>query len=378
MLLAVNEITRNRIKFGMITIVLGLIVFLLILLSAMSNGLLLSLTGAVKNSNADLFVLKKGSHFNIQGSNLPGNTVDKLAAVKGVEYAAPLGYTVVNVDSGSKNFDIALFGIKKRSFAEPVITKGDKLGDDVNDIVVDNSLLGNGLKIGDNLNVKSLNRRLTIVGTTKGNKLSMLPVAYIDYSAWNEINLALKFNNNKQLIKLDNNNDVNVVLIKAKSGTDLVALQKKLESVDSDIEVATKDEVISAFPGMGPMQMVVKALQVFSFAIGIAVIGIFFYIITIQKTPQIGALKAMGASDFYILNELFIQATLLTLFGAVIGILLAVFSIRMIPPAISMHLNVNGLVFSAAGVYLMSLAGTLFSARHIFKIDPGIALGQAQ
>lgn len=380
MLLALNEVKRNKVKFGMITLILALIVFLMVLLSAMGDGLLTGMSGALTNMNTDLMVFKKDSRLNFQRSALPYSTTEEIAKVAGVSKVTPIGYLILTGESGKKTFDVTVFGIPKGSILEPGVVKGDKIAG-ANQVIVDQSMIQkNGLAIGDDFKIKDSNQELKVVGATANRKISMMPAIYTDYDTWRQLKLDTMFMGlDKQAGKTIKEKQINAVLVKAKDVKDVENIKKKIEQLDSNLEVATKATVINNWSGMGPMLMVVQMLQGFSFIIGVAIIGVFFYILTMQKTSQLGAIKAMGASNSYILKELITQSTIITIIGALGGVVLAELAIKALPPTLALSsFDTKGIVFSVVGVYLISIIGSLFSVRYIIKIDPGIALGQAQ
>lgn len=122
--------------------------------------------------------------------------------------------------------------------------------------------------------------------------------------------------------------------------------------------------------------MVVVALKGLSFIIGIAIIGVFFYIITLQKINHVGILKAIGASNYYVFKDLVVQICFLSLIGITIGTVLAYCACQVIPPMISLSLSAGSMLSNVIGVFVMSFLGALFSLRHIVKVDPNIALNQ--
>ena len=65
--------------------------------------------------------------------------------------------------------------------------------------------------------------------------------------------------------------------------------------------------------GVQEQQSTVDALRYVGLLIGGMVVGIFFYVITLQKISQLGMLKAIGAPGGYLLRQGLIQVVLITL-----------------------------------------------------------------
>jgi len=378
MLLAVSEIKQNKLKFSLIVLSLTLMVFLLVSLSALGNGLILGMAGVVKSLNTDLIVFQKGSHLSLQRSNLNMSVQEKLEDIEGVDRVVPFGQFVVTLKEGKKTFDGALIPAAIDPMVNPALVDGRALTkEDENGVVVDHSVTKQGVKIGDEVSIEATGRKLKIIGFTRDRRLSMLPTVYMNVDMWQKVKFetVMKVTTGRAY-EQKGTEFINAFLVKAKPGSDIEALKKRISDKVDGVEPATRDEAADAFPGMAPMVMVVVALEALAFIIGTVIVGIFFYILTLQKISQVGMLKAIGASSFYIFKDLVTQVCILTLFGLVLGTCLAYAASFAIPPTIVMDFTVSGIAPMLIGVFVMSFVGSLFSLRHIIKIDAIIAIGQ--
>jgi len=380
MLLALGEIKHNKLKFSLIVLALGLIVFLLLMLSALGSGLIVGMAGAVQTLDADLIVYQADAHRSLQRSNLPITMEDKLRDVESVDRAIPFGQLIVTAISGGKSFDTALMLTEIDPMINLDVNTGGKLKkSDADGVVVDGSIARNGVGVGDYLTVDPIGKKLKIIGMTNGRRLSMMPTAYVSGDTWQAIKIAIlnKATPGVSFPKQRKSEFVNAFLIKAKPGQSLKDLKAGLSRAVEGIEPMTMDEAISSFSGIGPMTMVVNALKGLSVIIGAVIVGIFFYILTLQKIGQVGMVKALGASSGYVFRELVFQVGLLTLIAIAVGTALAYAAGQMVPPEISMSLGADGVILSTLSVLAMSFLGALFSVRRIIKIDPIIALGRS-
>jgi putative ABC transport system permease protein len=108
---------------------------------------------------------------------------------------------------------------------------------------------------------------------------------------------------------------------------------------------------------------------------------VFFYVLTIQKVPQIGVLKAIGASDFYVFRQLLVQVLVLSLIGLAVSVPLAWGTERLLsslPDAVPIGFTTGTYVTTCLAMLVTAVLGSLFSVRQVFKTDPIIALGQQQ
>jgi putative ABC transport system permease protein len=120
----------------------------------------------------------------------------------------------------------------------------------------------------------------------------------------------------------------------------------------------------------------VRLIQGFLIIISAVVIGAFFTVWTIQRTREIGLVKALGASNGYLLRDALGQVLILMSASTLIGTLAAIWAGQRFAEAGSSFLLDLGTMF-ASGLLLIvaGLAGSALSVRLITRVDPIIALG---
>ncbi len=119
----------------------------------------------------------------------------------------------------------------------------------------------------------------------------------------------------------------------------------------------------------------------FGFMIGFLIVisaiifGIFMYVLTIQKVPIFGIMKAQGISNATISNAVLSQTLLLSLVNSSLGFLITWLSSLALPEGVPYQSNwrLNSIIF--VSLILCSLLGTLFSVLAVSKIDPLKAIG---
>ena len=145
-------------------------------------------------------------------------------------------------------------------------------------------------------------------------------------------------------------------------------------------QAVSKDTAFNSIEGVSEQQSTVVALRWFGYIIGALVIGVFFYVLTIQKIPQIGVLKAIGASNFFVLRQLLIQVVALAVVGIGIAVPSAMLTERALaglPQAVPIAFTNRTFVTTSAILLVTAVVGALFSGR-LGAVDPIIALGQQQ
>ena len=122
-----------------------------------------------------------------------------------------------------------------------------------------------------------------------------------------------------------------------------------IKSQVDDIEIADIPTTIEAIPGYSAQQTTTNTQKSFTLLIGLLVIGGFFQIQTLQKVPQIGVLKAIGAPNKMIATAVVFQIILVTTFGVLIGTVVTILLSLGLPQGIPIvftstkHINSNWL-----------------------------------
>ena len=110
MFLALREIRRARWRFVLLTGAVGLLVFLILFVQALTGALIGQFIGAIDHQSADVLVYSAQARKNLEGSVVPPATVDAVAKVPGVARAGPLGEGTFSVRAGGKLRDAVLIG----------------------------------------------------------------------------------------------------------------------------------------------------------------------------------------------------------------------------------------------------------------------------
>jgi len=123
----------------------------------------------------------------------------------------------------------------------------------------------------------------------------------------------------------------------------------------------------------------VQMIQSLLFVISAVVIGAFFSIWTIQRTKEIGLIKALGASNAYVLKDALGQALALIVTGTLIGYLGTLWFHSLVKDTeLPFMLEGKTIMVSIVMLLIAGIAGAALSIRRVSGIDPIIALGRDQ
>ena len=103
MSLALTEIRRSKLKFGLLVLAVAPLVFLVLFLTTLSTALVRSITGALDGVSGEVLVYADSARDNLQGSRLEPGVVDQVAEVPGVAAAGPLSLLTTSAKFGDAN-----------------------------------------------------------------------------------------------------------------------------------------------------------------------------------------------------------------------------------------------------------------------------------
>ncbi|HHA0507437.1 TPA: ABC transporter permease [Staphylococcus aureus] len=349
MFLAWNEIRRNKLKFGLIIGVLTMISYLLFLLSGLANGLINMNKEGIDKWQADAIVLNKDANQTVQQSVFNKKDIENKYKKK-----ATLKQTGEIVSNGHQKDNVLVFGVEKSSFLVPSLIEGHKATKD-NEVLADETLKNKGFKIGDTLSLSQSDEKLHIVGFTESAKYNASPVIFTNDATIAKINPRLT------------GDKINAVVVRDTNWKD-----KKL---NQELEAVSINDFIENLPGYKPQNLTLNFMISFLFVISATVIGIFLYVMTLQKTSLFGILKAQGFTNGYLANVVISQTLILALFGTAFGLLLTGVTGAFLPDAVPVKFDVLTLLVFAIVLMIVSVLGSLFSILTIRKIDPLKAIG---
>ncbi len=376
--LAAKEIWRNRGRFLLVSLVIALITLLVLFIAALGEGLGNGNREYISKLDAQLIVYQAKSDYLIQASRLGKDRLAAIRRVEGVADAGMLGTSSVTlVLPESETLKIALLGVEPGHTGEPRIVEGQQLStDNADEVIIDrNTAIRSGLQLGDMVTIRLTQGTkdefftLKIVGITDGQQYSLQPSIFAPFFTWDRVRP-------KSEAEVNSTTTIaNVILVRISDPTQIDVIRQRLESQVNNVETATLKEAIQALPGYSAQQSTLNTQGGFTLFIGILVIGGFFQIQILQKVPQIGVLKAIGATNPVVAAAAIIQIVIVTTVGVLIGgILTFLFSLSF-PPTVPIVFNGTTSTFAIVALLLIGPLGGLVSIRYAIRIEPLKALG---
>jgi putative ABC transport system permease protein len=156
-----------------------------------------------------------------------------------------------------------------------------------------------------------------------------------------------------------------------------IALQgSDVDNIDIEgLSVIDKATIVDNLPGYLAEQLTINMILWVLVVVSAAILGVFFYVITIQKLKQFGVLKAIGMGMAELANMITGQVLMLSLFGVIIGNALAFGMASLLPSSMPFHLEIPIVMVISFVFILISLCTSLLSIGKVAKVDPMAIIG---
>ena len=366
MFLALREIRHQPTRFALIVAVITLVAYLTFFLAALASGLAHSYRAAVDSWHAGSVILTEASNSNISDSRLTAEqttTALQAGRADGAQADSLIALPVVaqsgGADDGATRSDVYAFGTDLDGFLAPWVSQGEPITDPATQVLLDDSLTAAGWAVGDTLTLAGSDHEWTVVGLTHDLTFQAAPVLTVDASALVEDG------------PTSLSPAVNAVVSTADlAGADDGAGSSPATLTDAGLTTLTTGEFIETLPGYSA-QVLTFSLMIGSLVVITAfVLGIFLYVLTLQKRPVLGVLKARGVPTRYLIASGAAQTTLLAATGVLLGLALTLLSGLALPDEVPFRLNLTLDAAITAAFILFSVLGGLISVRIVSRIDP--------
>ncbi|EMW6234005.1 ABC transporter permease [Enterococcus faecium] len=356
MFLALNEIMHSKLRYALVAGVMFLIAYLVFFLTGLAYGLAQDNRTAVDKWEADSIVLSKDANSNLGMSMITKKIAEEVEGGK-VAYLAQTPGVVTSKDSTEEGkINVSFFGIDKNQFIMPNLVEG-KAFDNDDEAVGDISLKEEyGLAVGDTVKLSGSDKTFKLTGFTDHAKFNVSPVFYTTINAYQEIRFEKE--------DTSENARINAIVVRG-----------KISNLPEDLEQIKISKFINELPGYNAQVLTFGFMIGFLIVIAAIVIGIFIYVLTMQKINIFGVMKAQGITGGFIARSVVAQTFILSFVGILLGLLGTVGTSLVLPDAVPFQSN--WLFFGVISLLMLVVAvlGALFSVRTIVKIDPLKAIG---
>ncbi len=369
--IALAEMRRRRGRWLSIVGAVAFIVFLVLVLAALADGLFIGTTGALATGDSDALVYSIDGRRSLVRSELPVSAMAEVSAVPGVADVGALGVLLSTGVAGAEPFDAAVIGHIPGHAGEPtklVEGRRPQVGEP-GVVLADSSLHADGVSLGDLVTIVGSAQSLQVVGFVEESQYLLARSLWVPLETWQ----ALRAEVRPETARIGSVAQAFPIVVD--EGVDVATVATVIDDALATTETVTTDEAVLSLPGVEQQQATFRAIIAASFVVVALVIALFFALITLEKRGQLAILKAIGSPNALLLQGVLIQALIATTAGYVGGFVLARLLGFMLPATVP----VAFLPASAVSLFLATVAmgglGAAFSFRRVIQIDPASALG---
>jgi putative ABC transport system permease protein len=364
--LALREMRRATSRFGLLIGAIGLLVFLILTQQALQDGLITGFVGAIREQSAPVLVYSTDGQKTLQGSVVPPELEATIRAVDGVGAAGRIGqgtFTVeVEGDDGTSDAaiigadDPALGGARRVDGGRPVEAPGEAVGS------------APDFAVGDRVRIVPVGvpgatgPELVVVGVVEQAQLQVTPTLF---TSWDDYEGAARAANPEAETILPN-----VIGLRPAEGTSAARLVDAVDAASEDAEALTREQAATETPGVGQVR---QSFQVIFLLYGLVVplvTGLFFLIVTFQKSASLTLLRAVGVESAALVRSLLFQVVVVVAGGLAVGTALWWPLSQQTLGAIDLRFDPVAVGVWSALLLTLGVLSSLVAARRVLRIDP--------
>lgn len=361
-MLPLRELRRRPSRFVVATVVLSFLATLLLFLGGLLDGLYLGSTGAIRAQRADAIVFSANARDSFLRSRITADVRAEVEAADGVEAVGGIGFVLLGaeVPGESELADVAIAGYELPPAGVPE-PPADGEG------VADSRLKDSGVSEGDVILVGPAATPITIIGFVDDTSYLQQSSVWVNLATWRAVQNA----NRPDASVADG---VVQALVVQGSGDLTAAIDAATGDATKSL---TRDDAVLALPGVKQQGDTFDQIIYSTLVVVLAVVGLFFSLLTIERIGLYGVLKAIGASTRRLFAGVVLQAVIVATVSFVIGSLLALAASAALPAKVPLQLTGGRFVFTYIGLLVAAVLGSAISLRRVTRVDPASAIGNA-
>ena len=366
MFLALKEMRRAKVRFGLLIAAIALLVLLILSQQAIQNGLITSFVGAIERQSAPVLVYSVDGQKTLQGSLVPPGLQRAVEGVEGVDDSGRIGQGTftVRVSGSGEDSDAAIIGYEKRELGAPQPLSAGRLPNALDEAVGS----ATDFSIGDRVRVLppggsgAPGEVIEVVGLAENAQLQVTPTLFTDWKTYVE---AVRTANPDAGAILPN-----VIGLAPVEGVTPEELASRANAASPLADALTRTEAAEQAPGVAEVR---SSFQVIFLLFGLVVplvTGLFFLIVTLQKSQSLVLLRAVGAPAGRLVRSLMFQVVIVIGLGLLIGIALYTPLSQARLGSVQLSFDPTAVLLWAVLLLSLGLVSALVAARRVLAIDP--------
>ncbi|MBW0019460.1 MAG: ABC transporter permease [Mycobacterium sp.] len=343
---ALRDMQWRRRRLVIAIISTGLVFAMTLVLTGLANGFRVEAERTVDSMGVDAFVVKAGAAGPFLGST-PFAPVDlaRVTTEPGVDAAAPLATAASTIREGSATRNTTAFGAPEHGPGMPRVSEG-RAPSSPDEVAVSSTL---GRHVGEDVQVGA--RILRIVGIVPNSTaLAKMPNIFLTTEGLQQ----LAYNGQPMVTS--------------------IGIRGTPRELPQGYQMVARSGGVTDL--MRPLQVAVDAITIIAlllWIVAVLIVGSVVYLSALERLRDFAVFKAIGVPTRSILVGLALQALVVTLLAAVVGVILA----QLLAPLFPM------LVVVPTGAYLVlpvvaiviGLLASVAGLRRAVAVDPALAFG---
>ena len=362
MFLALREMRRALLRFGLLMASVGLLVFLILFQQTLQNGLITSFVGALENQSAPVLVYSVDGRRNLQGSVITPPLEQQIRTVDGVGRSGRIGQGTFSVTADGELTSAAVIGYEEEGLGSPSTLVQGRLPTADGEAVALDSSASQGFAVGDTVTVEPGGLTITVVGSAAKIGLQASPTLFTTYATYEQAVLAGNPDATGSLPA--------VIAVAPARGVSDAEVVSRINDAAPDADALTRADAAAGTPGVGQIQQSFQLIFLLYGLVVPLVTGLFFLIITLQKAGSLTLLRAVGIPGSALVRSLLFQVAVVMVLGIAFGIALYTPIASQRLGDIPLSFQTGAVVFWSALLLVLGLLSSLFSARRVLRIDP--------
>lgn len=367
MFLAIKEMLRAPVKFTLLGVAVSLLVFLILVQQALAAALVTSFNGAITNQSAPILVYATDALRSPQGSIITPEMATAIEAEETVASAAPIGLRTVVLESTEKSPDdevsATLWGYQDATVGGPdTLTSGRLPGSPLEAVgSASDYSLGEVVSIPVDQDAEGPSElEVTVVGLAEHIQLSVGATLMLDWQSWEQLVTALEPAARAVL--------PNMMAVVPDGAPQLTI--DALRAASTDLDPMTAEQAADEFPGAAQVNTSFGLiLGLFGFVVPL-VAGLFFLIITLQKSRSLTLMRAVGARSRVLVSALVWQVLAILGGGIAAGVALYALAGLVEIGTLRIAFDPKAVLIWTATLLSLGLIASLGAVRRVLAIDP--------
>jgi putative ABC transport system permease protein len=362
LLLAFRNLFQSKSKLLISTGGLGLALLLVLSLDAILTGSETQIAAYINHAGADVWVSQRGvSNMHMASSTMPPGTADRIRSVEGVGEVTPIRFLTSFVKTGNDNHIVYVIGLPPgAAMGRPWKLAAGAAQPQPGQVVIDSSMASaTNTRIGDT--VRILDRRYTVSGLAEGTANIVNSIAFITMADFSQLR--------------GGPGVVSYLLVRDAHGRSPDQVAAAIGTALPGVTVQTRAAfAVSERKVVSDMAIdIANLMNITGLMIGLAVMALSIYSVTLSRRAEFGLLKAVGARNRELYSVVLAQSFIALVLGLGLSILLVLGLSVVVPlarPSLGMELTAASVVKVALMALAIATVASVLPVRQIANLDP--------